>query len=110
MTFAKGDFVRFTDKAIKKYTSKKFWKGHIKFCEDFDKVSPINRFKIMEIRDYLTFSDNIFIGGLFQWYISPEDLELIPEAEIKDLNFFYISGDVDTYLESLKRELWQKNN
>lgn len=105
MTFAKGDFVRFTDKAIKKYTSKKFRKGHIKFCKDFDKVSPINRFKIMEIRDYLTSSDNIFIGGLFPWYISSEDLELIPEAEIKDPNFFYISGDVDAYLESLKREL-----
>ena len=29
MTFAKGDFVRFTDKAIKKYTSKKFRKGHL---------------------------------------------------------------------------------
>lgn len=28
MTFAKGDFIRFTDKAIKKYTSKKFRKGH----------------------------------------------------------------------------------
>ena len=36
---------------------------------------------------------------------SPEDLELIPETEIKDPNFFYINGDVDTYLESLKREL-----
>ena len=36
----------------------------------------------MEIRDYLTSSDNIFIGGLFPWYISPEDLELIPEAEV----------------------------
>ena len=105
MTFAKGDFVRFTDKAIKKYTSKKFRKSHIKFCEDFDKVLPINRFKIMEIRDYLISSDNIYIGGLFPWYISPEDLELIPEAEIKDPNFFYISGDVDAYLESLKREL-----
>lgn len=65
MTFAKGDFVRFTDKAIKKYTSKKFRKGHIKFCEDFDKVSPINRFKIMEIRDYLTSSDNIFYWWTF---------------------------------------------
>lgn len=105
MTFAKGNFVRFTNKAIKKYTSKKFRKGHIKFCEDLNKVLPINRFKIMEIRDYLTSSDNIFIGGLFPWYISPEDLELIPEAEIKDPNFFYINGDVDAYLESLKREL-----
>ena len=27
MTFAKGNFVRFTDKAIKKYTSKKFRKN-----------------------------------------------------------------------------------
>lgn len=105
MTFAKGDFVRFTDKAIKKYTSKKFRKSHIKFCEDLNKVLSINRFKIMEIRDYLISSDNIFIGGLFPWYISPEDLELIPEAEIKDPNFFYINGDVDAYLESLKREL-----
>lgn len=58
-----------------------------------------------KIRDYLTSSDNIFIGGLFPWYISPEVLELIPEAEIKDPNFFYINGDVDAYLESLKREL-----
>lgn len=92
-------------KLLKNILQKKFRKGHIKFCEDFDKVSSINRFKITEIRDYLTSSDNIFIGGLFPWYISPEDLELIPGAEIKDPNFFYINGDVDAYLESLKREL-----
>ena len=30
MTFAKGDFVRFTDKAIKKYTSKKISKRSYK--------------------------------------------------------------------------------
>ena len=42
MAFAKGDFVRFTDEAIKKYTSKEFQKGHVDFCKDFYKVLPIN--------------------------------------------------------------------
>ena len=51
MAFAKGDFVRFTDKAIKEYTSRNFRKGRIKFCEGFNKVLPINRFKIMKIGD-----------------------------------------------------------
>jgi hypothetical protein len=110
MAFAKGDFVRFTDEAIKKYTSKKFQKGHANFCKDFYKVLPINQFKIMEIRDSLAVSDKIFIGGLFSWYISSEDLELIPEVEVKDPNFFYISGDVNAYLahiEDFKRGLWK---
>ena len=64
----------------------------------------------MEIRDFLTVSDNIYIGGLFSWHISSEDLELIPEAEVKDPKFFYISGDVDAYLahqEEFKRKLWK---
>lgn len=110
MVFAKGDFVRFTDEAIKKYTSKKFQKSHPDFCKDFYKVLPINRFKIMEIRDCLTVSNNVYIGGLFSWHISSEDLELIPEAEVKDPKFFYISGDVDAYLahiEDFKSELWK---
>lgn len=99
-----GDVVRFTDEACKKFKSRKWQKEHKAFWNDLEKVLPINKFEVQGFTDYdiLNYEKSVHLAGIYRWWIKEEEIELVPEEELKLENCVWLRGNYQQYKENIE--------